>query len=171
MSSVVIVPFSIFALVTASFASVVAIAIFAVPLKLAVPVIGPVSAIFLAVCNAVAVPAFPLILPPIVEEKVFVPAIVWFVVVRTNAVESIPSSRLESDAVPLTAKYLASLYHLSQISSSEFGSSVEDIRHTTERDSPGVSVFIPTLPVIYEALSGFVPLIHFHAKFTSDPLL
>ena len=49
ISSVVIVPFSIFALVTASFARVVAIDIFAVPLKLAVPVMSPDTAIFLAV--------------------------------------------------------------------------------------------------------------------------
>ena len=53
-----------------------AIEIFAVPLKLAVPVISPESAILRAVWSAVEVPAFPLILPTIVDENVFIPAIV-----------------------------------------------------------------------------------------------
>ena len=64
---------AIFTQVIAPVATVLAIEIFADPLKLAVPLKSPESPIFLAVCNVVAVLAFHVILPTIFDENVFTP--------------------------------------------------------------------------------------------------
>ena len=89
-SAFTIVPFKIAAASTLFDARLPVIVILLPPLKLALPVTSPHNAIVLAVCSAVAVPAFPLILPLIVLLNVFIPPIVCAVLTSTPSVIPYP---------------------------------------------------------------------------------